>query len=88
LRREGTAKVPHGHWRTTTFLAACPGSTRCLFQGPINGERFLAYGEQELYPQEGRNRHCQKLGSHKSKAVRRTIRKVGARLFFLPKIFS
>lgn len=44
-------KVPHGHWKTTTFLAAlrydCIAAP-CLFDGPIIGERFLAYVEQVL----------------------------------------
>ena len=36
------AKVPHGHWKTTTFLAALRNDridAPCLFDGPINGER-------------------------------------------------
>jgi putative transposase len=36
-------KVPHGHWKTSTFLAAlrCDRvEAPCLFDGPINGERF------------------------------------------------
>ena len=40
------AKVPHGHWKTTTFLAALRNDridAPCVFDGPINGERFLAY---------------------------------------------
>jgi hypothetical protein len=46
-------KVPHGHWRTTTFVAALRHDridAPCLFDGPINGERFLAYVEQALAP--------------------------------------
>jgi hypothetical protein len=47
------AKVPHGHWKTATFLAALRSDrieAPCLFDGPINGERFLAYVEQFLVP--------------------------------------
>ena len=36
--------VPHGHWKTTTFLGALrhDGMTApCVFDGPINGETFL-----------------------------------------------
>jgi putative transposase len=36
-------KVPHGHWTTATFLAALRNDrieAPCLFDGPINGERF------------------------------------------------
>ena len=55
-------KVPHGRWKTATFLAAlrndridAPG----LFDGPLNGERFRAYVEPFLKadPQAGRRRH-------------------------------
>ena len=38
------AYVPHGHWKTQTFLAALrhDGLTApCVFDGPINGESFL-----------------------------------------------
>ena len=46
-------KVPHGHWKTATFLAALRNDrieALCLFDGPINGERFHAYVEQFLAP--------------------------------------
>ena len=54
-----TAKVPHGHWKTMTFLAAlrCDRiDAPCLFDGPINGESFHAYVEQFLVPTLGRRR--------------------------------
>jgi hypothetical protein len=47
------AKVPHGHWKTATFLAALRNDrldAPCLFDCPINGERFRAYVEQFLVP--------------------------------------
>ena len=83
-------KVPHGHWKTATFLAALRHDrveAPCLFDGPINGERFLAYVEQFLVPtlKPGDIVILDNLGSHKGKAVRRAIRAVGARLLFLPK---
>ena len=83
------AKVPQGHWRTLTFLAAlrCDRiDAPCVIDGPINGESFLAYVEQVLVPTL-RPRDIvviDNLGSHKAKAVRRAIRAAGARLFFLP----
>ena len=60
-RRYGRAKcghrlvaaVPHGHWKTTTFVGAlrCDGLTAPLtIDGAINGELFLAYVEQVLVP--------------------------------------
>ena len=59
----------------------------CLFDGPINGERFRAYVEQVLVPtlKAGDVVILDNLGSHKGKAVRNAIRRLGARLVFLPK---
>jgi transposase len=90
--RRGTplrAHVPHGHWRTMTFLAAlrCDGITApCVFDGPINGESFRAYVEQLLVPtlRRGDIVVMDNLGSHKSGAIRKAIRAAGARLFYLP----
>jgi putative transposase len=84
------AKVPNGHWKTMTFLAALRQDrveAPWLIDGPINGERFLLYVEKVLVPtlQPGDIVVMDNLGSHKSKAVRHAIRKAGARLFFLPK---
>ena len=81
--------APHGHWRTLTFLGAlrCDGLTApCVFDGPINGECFRAYVEQQLVPvlQPGDIVIMDNLGSHKSAAVRRLIRAAGARLWYLP----
>jgi putative transposase len=83
-------KVPHGHWKTATFLAALRSDrieAPCLFDGPINGERFLAYVEQFLVPtlKQGDIVVADNLGSHKGKAVKRAIKAAGARLLFLPK---
>lgn len=83
------AKVPHGHWRTMTFLAALrhDGITApCVIDGPINGESFLAYVEQILVPTLKPNDIVvvDNLGSHKGNAVRQAIRSAGARLRFLP----
>ncbi len=84
------AKVPHGHWKTTTFLAALRRDridAPCVFDGPINGERFRLYVEKMLVPtlKPGDVVIMDNLGSHKSKAVRQAIRNAGARLLFLPK---
>src|SRR5208337_2596792 len=83
-------KVPHGHWKTATFLAALRNDridAPCLYDGPINGERFRAYVEQFLAPtlEPGDVVILDNLGSHKGKAVRQAIRAAGARLVFLPK---
>lgn len=83
-------KVPHGHWKTATFLAALRHDrieAPCLFDGPINGERFRAYVEQFLAPtlKPGDVVILDNLGSHKGKAVRAAIRAAGAHRLFLPK---
>ena len=83
-------KVPQGKWKTATFLAALRNDridAPCLFDGPINGERFHAYVEQFLVPtlKPGDVVILDNLGSHKGRAVRKAIRDVGARLVFLPK---
>lgn len=83
------AKVPHGRWRTLTFLAAlrCDRvDAPCVIDGPINGQSFLAHVEQCLAPSlsPGDIVIMDNLGSHKGAAVRRAIRTVGGKLFFLP----
>jgi transposase len=87
--RKLLAKVPHGHWRTLTFLAALRRDridAPCVLDGPINGRSFQAYVEQLLVPTlaPGDIVIMDNLGSHKGQAVRRAIRAAGARLFFLP----
>lgn len=90
--RRGTrlvAAVPHGHWKTTTLLAALrhDGLTApCVFDGAINGARFLAYVEQGLAPtlRPGDVVVMDNLKAHKVKGVRDAIEAQGARLLYLP----
>ena len=84
------AKVPHGRWQTMTFMAALRHdriTAPWFIEGPINGEAFLLYIERVLVPtlRQGDIVIMDNLGSHKANAVRRAIRAVGARLFYLPK---
>jgi transposase len=81
--------APHGHWRTLTFLGALRSdqlTAPCVFDGPINGESFRAYVEQQLVKvlKPGDIVVMDNLGSHKSPTVRQMIRKAGARLWYLP----
>ena len=81
--------APDGRWRTLTFLAALRINALtepCVIDGPINGVIFRAYVEQFLLPtlRPGDIVILDNLGSHRSKAVRRAILDVGARLAFLP----
>ncbi len=83
------AKVPYGHWKTMTCIAAL----RCdridapfVFDQPINGASFTAWVEGQLCPtlRPGDIVIMDNLSSHKKPAVRAAIRARGARLLFLP----
>jgi transposase len=83
------AAVPHGHWKTTTFLAALRHdglSAPCVFDGAINGARFLAYVEQALAPtlRPGDIVIMDNLGAHKVAGVRQAIEARGAVVLYLP----
>jgi transposase len=83
------AKTPHGHWSTTTFVAALRGSgltAPLVVDGAINGELFLKYVRQVLVPtlQAGDIVVMDNLSSHKRVGVREAIESVGAKLLYLP----
>ena len=82
-------KVPHGHWQTTTFLAALrsTGLTAPLvIDGAINGELFLAYVQQHLVQtlRDGDLVIMDNLSSHKGVGVQEAIESVGAQVVYLP----
>ena len=81
--------VPHGHWKTTTFVGALRHDgmiAPCVVDGPMNGETFLAWLEQLLVPalQPGDIVVMDNLSSHKVKGVRDAIEAAGATLRYLP----
>jgi len=81
--------VPHGHWKTTTFLAALRYdrlTAPMVIDGAINGKYFLAYVNQILLPtlQEGDIVVLDNLSSHKVAGVKEAIESVGAQVFYLP----
>lgn len=83
------AKVPHGHWKTTTFLAALrvTGMTAPLVvDGAINGAVFLAYVREQLAPTlcSGDIVFMDNLAAHKVRGVREAIEEAGADLVYLP----
>ena len=83
-------KVPHGRWKTMTFLAALRHdriAAPWFLEGPIDGDSFRLYVEKILLPtlHPGDIVVMDNLGSHRNKIVRQLIRSVGARLFYLPK---
>lgn len=83
------ASIPHGHWRTTTFVAGLRLGgldAPMVLDGPMNREAFLAYVAQVLAPtlRSGDIVVMDNLGCHKSAAVRDAIEATGAELRFLP----
>jgi transposase len=83
------AAAPHGHWRTSTFLAGLRHDrlvAPVVFNGAINGAAFKAYVEQALAPtlSVGDVVVLDNLASHKVHGVREAIEACGASLLFLP----
>lgn len=83
------SKVPHGHWKTTTFVAGLRTNALtapCVIDGPMNGDAFLAYVEQILVPtlKPGDIVVMDNLSSHKLPAIRKAIEAAGASLLYLP----
>ena len=83
------AKVPHGHWKTTTLVAALdPTGMRCsmTIDGAVNAQSFEAFIEQVLLPtlSAGEIVVMDNLSSHKAKRVRELIESAKATLLYLP----
>lgn len=81
--------VPHGHWKTTTFVGALrlTGMTApMVLDRAMTGAWFLAYVEQVLSPTlaPGDIVIMDNLPAHKGAAVRRAIEATGAELRLLP----
>lgn len=82
-------KIPHGHWKTTTFVAGLRSTALtapCVIDGPMNGNAFLAYVEQVLAPtlKPGDIVVLDNLSAHKVPGVRQAIEATGAMLLYLP----
>ena len=82
-------KTPHGHWKTTTLIAALDaGGVRCstVVDGAVNGDIFEAFVEQVLVPvlRPGDVVVMDNLSSHKRARTRELIESAGAVLAFLP----
>ena len=82
-------KTPHGHWKTTTLIAALGISgMRCstVVDGAVNGDIFEAFVEQVLVPElrSGDVVIMDNLSSHKRQRIRKLIEAAGAHLVFLP----
>jgi transposase len=83
------AAIPHGHWKTTTFVAGLRNSGMAapmVLDGPINGAAFQAYVDQVLVPdlRAGDVVIMDNLSSHKRPGIRAAIEAAGANLLYLP----
>ncbi|HEX7577814.1 MAG TPA: IS630 family transposase [Verrucomicrobiae bacterium] len=81
--------VPQGHYQTTTMIAAVRlqgPQAPWLFDGPMDGELFLAWVKQGLVPVLQRDDVVilDNLSTHKVAGVRVAIETAGARLEYLP----
>jgi len=83
------AKIPFGHWKTTTLIAALDSNgVRCstVVDGAVNGDVFEAFVKQVLLPQltVGDVVILDNLSSHRRASIRALIESAGAQLLFLP----
>jgi transposase len=81
--------VPHGHWKTTTFVAALRADglvAPMVVDGAMNGDLFVAYAQQVLAPtlRAGDVVVLDNLSSHKRVAAARAIERAGASVAYLP----
>ena len=82
-------KVPHGNWKTTTFIAALRHdrvSAPFVLEGAMNGETFRAYVEQVLAPtlRKADIVFMDNVSVHKVVGVQEAIEARGAVLVYLP----
>jgi len=83
------AKVPHGHWKTTTLIAALGvDGIRCsmMVDGAVNALVFEAFVEKVLLRElsEGDVVVMDNLSSHKRARTRELIESTKAQLLYLP----
>jgi len=82
-------KSPHGHWKTTTLIAALGlEGIRCsaVVDGAVNSDVFGAFVKQVLVPElrPGDIVVMDNLSSHKGQRIRRLIERAGATVEYLP----
>jgi transposase len=82
-------KVPYGHWKTTTFVAALRNDALTapfVVDKPMNGIIFRTYIEQCLVPtlRPGDIVVMDNLAAHKVVGIRQAIEAAGAMLLYLP----
>ena len=83
------ASVPHGHWKTTTFIAGLRHNAitaPMVVDGPMDGALFLGYVRSFLCPtlHPGDVVIADNLSSHKVAGVKEAIEAAGATIRYLP----
>ena len=83
------AKVPHGHWKTTTLIAALGVDgirSSMMVDGAVNADVFEAFVEKVLLRElsEGDIVVMDNLSSHKRDRTRELIESAKAQLLYLP----
>jgi len=81
--------VPHGHWQTSTFIAALRHEqveAPFLVEGPVDAEVFLVYLQQVLAPclRPGDTLILDNLATHKVRGIDQILSDRGASLRYLP----
>ena len=81
--------APHGHWKTTTFLAGLRSTgivAPLVLDGPMTGEAFRAYVEQFLVStlSPGDVVVMDNLAAHKVAGVREAVTAADASILYLP----
>ena len=87
--RRCLGRVPHGHWQSSTFIAALRAekiTAPFLIEGAVNAEVFTAYLEKVLCPElrAGDIVILDNLSTHKIAGVDALISACGASVRYLP----
>ena len=87
--RRMVAPIPHGHWKTLTFIAGLRSdglTAPWVIEGAMDGDAFETYIETQLVPtlHKGDVVVLDNLPAHKRDGARKAVEQRGAWLLFLP----
>jgi len=87
--RRLVASIPHGHWKTLTFIAGLRHdrlTAPWVIDGPMDGDAFVQYIKTQLAPtlNKGDVVVLDNLPAHKRRDAEQAVRERGAWLLFLP----
>lgn len=89
IGRRCLSAIPHGHWQSTTFIAALRHESieaPFLIDGPVDAEVFTVYLQRVLCPQlqAGDMVILDNLATHKVQSVAQLLSARGATVRYLP----